>query len=431
MPLSLRRTAIVSGLVCLALAVSGPAAEKAEKPAAKPKPTTAKPDDTKAATPKPEPKAKPKEEADPFAVPNGTPKELFAYIEKVQKLKPEGIRSREEFLEFVLKSRQAVLQAADKILADKPTAEQFTRAATLKLGCLEVLSKLKVPDADKKLAAFAEAMKKAGKAELARAARATMLIAKANQPGDAAAMKKLLAETRKYLAEGPLTRRDLSLMMSVGQALEYGDHPKLAAEAYKEFAAMASKSDDGLVARYASRMEAAARRMDLPGNPIKIEGLTMDGKKFDWDKFAKGKIVLIDFWATWCGWCIREIPEMKKLYRAYHDRGFEIVGIAGDDERPPLDEFLEKTKIPWTILYGKEGPSPTIEYYGISAFPTQLLVGRDGKVVSLNARGEKLREDLSRLLGPAGEEKPGKKAGKREGKGEKGKKGREKANAEK
>ena len=425
MPLTLCRIGILCGLLCLALAVPAPAADK---PADKPKEKTVKPDDSKPAQAKPQPK-RPKEEADPFVVPDGTPEELFAYIEKLQRMRPEGIRSREEFIGFLLKSRQAVLEAAEKILAGKPTDEQSTRAAELKLGSLEMLSSMRVPGVEKKLADFAEALKKAGKTRLARAARAVTLIAKARNPADAEAMKKLLEQTKQFLAEGPLTRRELGLMMTVGRALEHSGDAKLAAEAYRDFAAMASKSDDGLVARYASRMEAAGRRMDLPGNPIEIEGLTMDGKEFDWEKFSKGKVVLVDFWATWCGWCIREIPAMKKLYQAYHDRGFEIVGLCGDETRQALDQFLEKTEIPWTVLYGKKGPSPTIEHYGISAFPTVLLVDKNGKVVSLNARGEKLREELARLLGPVEEEKPEKKE-KREGKGKKGKKERKKAKAE-
>jgi thiol-disulfide isomerase/thioredoxin len=405
MPRTFRPVGILSGLLCLGLALPGLAADKPQGPAVKPKEKTAKPDASKPAPAKP----KPKKEADPFAVPNGTPAELLAYIEKVQKMRPEGRPTRQELLQFVLKSRQAMLEAADKILADKPTDEQFTKAAESKLACLELLSRLNAPGAAKKLAVFADQLKKAGKTRLARAAQSVVLIAKANQPGDAAAMKKLLAETRRFLAEGPLTRRDLGLMMTVGQALEYSDHPKLAAEAYKEFAAIAAKSDDPLAARYASRFEAAGRRMALPGHRIKIEGLTMDGKKFDWEKFSKGKVVLVDFWATWCGFCLREIPEMKRLYRAYHDRGFEIVGLAGDDTREPLEHFLESAEIPWTIVYGKEGPSPTIEYYGIAGFPTMILVAKDGKVVSLNARGETLRDELTRLLGPAEEKKPGKK----------------------
>jgi len=186
--------------------------------------------------------------------------------------------------------------------------------------------------------------------------------------------------------------------------------PDLAVEAYRQFSQLVAKSKLPVAERVVKRWEAVVRRLELLGKPIEIQGVTLDGKEFDWEKFRQGKVVLIDFWATWCGWCIKEIPEMKRLYEAYRDRGFEIVGISGDQKREDLEKFLQNASIPWTILYGKDGPSPTIEYYGISAWPTMLLVDKQGKVVSLNARGQTLREELKRLLGPVEEKEESKPA---------------------
>ncbi len=400
MQMNPRRTWILSGLLGLALALPlwapAQAAEEPKDPDAKPK----------AEEPKEEPKEEPEEEPDPFVVPDGTPEELLEYVAKLQKLRPENIRTRAQFIEFMVKGRKSMLEAADKILAAKPTDEQYTKAAELKLSALEMLSQVNAPDSAKKLAEFVEELTKAGKKELARSGKGVILLSQARMPRDPEAAKKFLEEVNVFLAEGPITRKEANLMMTVARSAEYGGDAKAAAEAYKGFAKLAADSKDEAVSQLAERFAAAGRRMDLPGNPIKVEGFTLDGKEFDWEKFSKDKVVLIDFWATWCGWCIKEIPEMKKLYAAYNPRGFEIVGISGDRGREPLDKFLEKTEIPWTILYGEKGPSHTIAYYGISGFPTMLLVGKDGSVVSLRARGEELRKQLTALLGPMEEEKP-------------------------
>jgi thiol-disulfide isomerase/thioredoxin len=156
-----------------------------------------------------------------------------------------------------------------------------------------------------------------------------------------------------------------------------------------------------LAAALAKKWEEKGRRLELLTKPIQIVGFTLDGREFQWERFRQGKIVLVDFWATWCGWCVREIPELMRLYQTYRGRGFEIVGISADRNRKELEDFLVKTPIPWPIVYGRNGPSPCLEYYGIHAFPTMWLVGKDGKVISFNARGENLRRELERLLGPA------------------------------
>jgi len=159
--------------------------------------------------------------------------------------------------------------------------------------------------------------------------------------------------------------------------------------------------EDKKVKDAASRLIGLSNRIQLPGNPIEITSTTLSGEEIDFASQFKGKMVLVDFWATWCGPCIAEFPNMKKLYKTYHPHGFEIVGISLDDEKETVDEFVEANEIPWTIAYtpraeGERGwDDANARRYGISGIPTMILVGKDGNVVSLTARGHNLGQLLA------------------------------------
>ena len=101
-----------------------------------------------------------------------------------------------------------------------------------------------------------------------------------------------------------------------------------------------------------------------------------------------------------------EIPNVLAAYEKYHAKGFEVVGISLDEDRETLQKFVTEQKIPWPILYEKPAGEgwrhPLSTFYGISGIPTVILIGRDGNVITLNARGEKLGEQLAILFKEAG-----------------------------
>ena len=118
-------------------------------------------------------------------------------------------------------------------------------------------------------------------------------------------------------------------------------------------------------------------------------------------------MVLVDFWATWCGPCIAEIPNVKSNYNKYHTRGFEVVGISLDHDQRSLQRFVERESLPWVQLFDNTGKSkqgwqhPMAARYGVAAIPAAFLVDQQGKVISMSARGPELEHALEKLLGKA------------------------------
>jgi thiol-disulfide isomerase/thioredoxin len=148
-------------------------------------------------------------------------------------------------------------------------------------------------------------------------------------------------------------------------------------------------------------MEGAARRLTLLGKEMQIEGTTIGGDPFDWAAY-RGKVVLVDFWTTWCPYCWPEIANAKKNYRLYHDRGFDVVGINLEEDTEKVKAYMEKEKLPWTVLHTKGAgwSHPMAIYYGVRGVPTMMLLDREGKVVSLRPRGSELDKLLKTLIGP-------------------------------
>jgi peroxiredoxin len=100
------------------------------------------------------------------------------------------------------------------------------------------------------------------------------------------------------------------------------------------------------------------------------------------------------------------MPNVKKNYAKYHDKGFEVVGVSLDQDVKPLKKFLQDENITWPILFPQDKKdqgwkNPLAVYYGVNGIPCVILINQEGKVVSLNARGPELSKKLEELLGKA------------------------------
>jgi thiol-disulfide isomerase/thioredoxin len=137
--------------------------------------------------------------------------------------------------------------------------------------------------------------------------------------------------------------------------------------------------------------------LELKKEPMELKFTAVDGREFDIADY-RGKVVLIDFWATWCGPCIAGMPELIDLHKKHHEAGLEIVGISFDRDKEALEKFVADNEMPWVQYFdGKTWDNDYGRKYRIRAIPTMWLVGRDGKVVDFSARMN-LAEKVEKLL---------------------------------
>jgi len=161
-----------------------------------------------------------------------------------------------------------------------------------------------------------------------------------------------------------------------------------------------AKQADGMLASLKTQGEAKKIQSGLAvGSKFPdFEERALDGQPLSVASY-KGKVVLVDFWATWCGPCVRELPNVLETYEKYHAKGFEIVGISLDSDKGRLTSFTEKQKMTWRQYFdGKGWGNKLAGKYGVNSIPMTYLLDGEGKILAKNLRGEELGTAVANAL---------------------------------
>ncbi|MBR4833570.1 MAG: TlpA family protein disulfide reductase, partial [Thermoguttaceae bacterium] len=353
-----------------------------------------------------------KSDGSEFVIPtNATAEQLLAQAEGL--LSNETVfETEEEYVVWVDKMLATNAKIADRVLSMKTTDETFLKAVSLKGQVLCYQASVDAA-ALPKLQAYAAALQKNKRVQsleegrdAALAFSGVYLQAKvaeiAERGGTAQEMKTAMKEVEAFVAAHPETA-DLTsdLVFPVAVLAAQLEDPTLPTAIWTPILKSLKAAGDEDSLRAAEGLEGAIRFSELQGNKFEWFGRTADGKAFD-PALVEGKVVLVEFWASWNESCADVQKELAKLYKAYNPHGFEIVGYNLDGDAKAMKTYLAKSPVAWPLLTDLQAiaakEKSLARHYGIEEVPTMILIGGDGKVAGVDVDLETLLATLKNVF---------------------------------
>lgn len=203
---------------------------------------------------------------------------------------------------------------------------------------------------------------------------------------DEASQLKVVSDLETFLKENPSnTAVDLTAALML-------IHPAASGAVTDQLLKVTKATPPGPMTENVSmQVESTQKQKTFENKPMVLEAKLLDGKPFttaDW----KGKVVLVDFWATWCGPCLAELPRVKETYKKYHEQGLEILGVSNDHESQALSGFLTKNPdMPWPQVFDPAAAAqqdfhPLATSHSIIGIPTMYIIDRKGVLRSVEGR---------------------------------------------
>jgi thiol-disulfide isomerase/thioredoxin len=311
-----------------------------------------------------------------------TADEAWAHIKKLEKGPEKRPESKEEYVAYLKQMQAAFSDFITRFSSDSRRFEAKLENAQLGYAianmsgsstnqqaiidvCKEILAAKDVPE------------------EPRRDARFFLLQDQLEKGADA----KLQGEVEAFCKDYPKNPMGDTLKLTLAKKLT---DPAKAHALLEEL----SKSGNEEVADSA---KSELRLEQIKSKPLDLKFKAVDGSEVDIAKL-KGKVVLVDFWATWCGPCMMEVPHVVEAYKKLHDKGFEIIGISLDQNKEAMLEVTKAKGMVWPQYFdGKGWKNEISSKFGIESIPAMWLVNKKGILVNTDAR-EDLEASIEKLL---------------------------------
>lgn len=328
----------------------------------------------------------------------GASKELQVYLDKLQKIESDLAQATTKAAKAKLHAERTdtLLSVISSVSVVKERQQWIRQLAdTLSMA----VQADEYPEGTRKLASLVAQLKKGSSTDLAAYASYRQLTAdythnlqqpKANY---AKVQGNWLKQLAAFVKEFPKSPDAADAMIQLGLSAEFAGEEDKAKGWYDQI--VAARPADELSVKKAA---GALRRLGSPGKSISLTGKTADGKSFSLDAY-RGRVVVLNYWATWCEPCKKDMVALKALHKKYEKHGLSIVSVSLDSDRAEYTNYLRANAMPWFHLNeagGLDGPLATT--LGILTLPKMLLIDQRGRVTNRDAHVGGLDADLRRLL---------------------------------